>query len=225
MARSKRKGYARNRVKFQWSKELIFFLIGLGICIALMVFCLIPTKQQRFYNKWYSSSNSLQLDNVFEEVSYKKLKKNIEKNADNDELIYVYYATEQDSTSVTNIGILDHYTNKYEKSNDDTHYDIDTIYVYNAKEAYELNTDDDDEVDALEEKEDWFNDHLGADIEEISLTSYAQLWIFQGGEMVYSSATLLADEQGSDQGSNFTLAAIKFLSYSLTTTDAKYSYL
>jgi hypothetical protein len=226
MARAKGKKNYRNRVQFKWTKELIFLLVGLAVCIGLVIFCLIPTRATTFYNTWYSSDNSLQKDNVFEEISYDSLKNKVEKG----ELVYVFYGTEKDSTSVTNIGVLDHYTNKFKKSNDDKHYDVDKIYVYNAKEAYNLNSEDENAVEALNKKKDWFNTKLAKDestdlnIDEISLQTYSQLWIFKDGKMVYSSQTILNNEQASDQSANFTLAAFRFLSYGLEKGNAKYSY-
>lgn len=226
MARAKGKKNYRNRVQFKWTKELIFFLVGLAVCIGLMIFCLIPTRATTFYKTWSSSDGSLQKDNVFEEISYNSLKNKIEKG----ELTYVFYGTEKDSTSVTNLALLDHYTNKYTKSNDKKHYDVDKIYVYNANEAYNLDSDDDNAVAELNKKKDWFNANLAKDestdlaIEEINLTTYSQLWIFKDGKMVYSSQTIINNEQASAQGANFTLAAIRFLSYGLEQSNADYSY-
>ncbi len=227
MARAtKSKRNYKNKFKFVWTKELIFLLIGLGVCIALMIFCLIPTRQQKFYSKWHSDSNNLETTNVFEEISYKSLKKKI----DNGERVYVYYASEKDSTSVTNIGTLDYYTNKHEKENEATHFSVDKIYVYNAKEAYELDKDDEKAVAKFDEKEEYFNSlrdvdkNTGLAIEEISLETYSQLWIFDSGRLVYSSETISSDEQASDQGVNFRTTCVRFLSYYLTSDDAKNQY-
>lgn len=227
MARAlKGKTRNRNKFKFKWTKELIFLLIGLAICIGLMIFCLIPTRAQKFYSKWHSDDNNLESTNVFEEISYKNLKKKIEKG----ERVYVYYATESDETSVTNIGTLDYYTNKHEKENDATHYSVDKIYVYNAKEAYNLDSDDDDAVAKLDEKEDYINSlrdkdkNTGLAIEEISLSTYSQLWIFDEGKLVFSSETLVSDEQASDQGIGFRTSCVRFLSYYLNESDADYKY-
>lgn len=227
MARaSKSKRRNRNKFKFKWTKELIFLLIGLAVCIGLMIFCLIPTRQQKFYSKWHSDSNNLETNNVFEEISYKSLKKKIEKG----ETVYVYYATEQDDTSVTNIGTLDYYTNKHEKENDATHFDIDKVYVYNAKEAYELDSDDEKAVAKLEEKTDYINSlrdvdkNTGLSIKEVSLSTYSQLWIFESGKLVFSSETIASDEQASKQGIGFRTYCLRFLSYNLTKDDAKHQY-
>ena len=212
MARAKG-GKRRNKVRFKWTKELTFFLIGFVVVIAIMIYCLIPTKQRSFYNKWYTDDNSLQLDNQFEEINYKNLKKKI----DNGELVYVYYALDTDDTSKTDIGILDHYTNQYKSSSADTHYNVGTIYVYDATEASELDKDDSKKLAAFNEKEDYFNSIKGESIKnDISLETYCQLWIFNKGELVFSSEDIASDSQASSQGANFTLYAIKFLGFYLT---------
>jgi hypothetical protein len=218
MARAKHGGKRRNKVQFKWTKELIFFLIGFVVLIGIMIYCLIPTAKQSFYNTWYTSSNNLLLDNQFEDASYDKLKKKI----DNKERVYVFYGYDGDDTSKTDLGILDHYTNKYVGTNADTHYDIDKIYVYNAKEAATLNSDDEKAVAKFDEKVDYFNSIKSSDInKDINLKTYCQLWIFDNGQLVFSSADIINDSQGSSQGANFTLAAIKGLGYFLTEKDVK----
>lgn len=212
MARAK--GKRRNKVTFKWTKELIFFLIGIVVVLGIMIFCLIPTKERSFYNKWYTSSNSLQLDNQFEEIKYDSLKKKI----DNKELVYVFYGLDTDDTSKTNIGILDYYTNKNKSSNSDTHFDVGTIYVYDATEAAELDKDNDKKVAKFEEKEEYLNSIKSSNIkEDISLESYSQLWIFENGELVFSSADIKSDSQASAQGADFTLYTFKFLGFKLST--------
>lgn len=211
MARAK--GKRRNKVTFKWTKELIFFLIGMVVVLGIMVYCLIPTKERSFYNKWYTSSNSLQLDNQFEEINYKQLKKKI----DNKELVYVFYGLDTDDTSKTNIGTLDYYTNLNKSSNSDTHFNVGTIYVYDAKEASELDKDDEKKVAKFDEKEEYFNSIKSSNIKnDISLETYSQLWIFENGELVFSSADIASDSQASAQGADFTLYTIKFLGYKLT---------
>lgn len=211
MARAK--GKRRNKVTFKWTKELIFFLVGMVVVLGIMIYCLIPTKERSFYNKWYTSSNSLQLDNQFEEINYKQLKKKI----DNKELVYVFYGLDTDDTSKTNIGTLDYYTNLNKSSNSDTHFNVGTIYVYDATEASELDKDDDKKVAQFDEKEEYFNSIKSSNIKnDISLESYSQLWIFENGELVFSSADIADDSQATAQGADFTLYTIKFLGYKLT---------
>ena len=211
MARAK--GKRRNKVTFKWTKELIFFLIGMVVVLGIMVYCLIPTKERSFYNKWYTSSNSLHLDNQFEEINYKQLKKKI----DNKELVYVFYGLDTDDTSKTNIGTLDYYTNLNKSSNSDTHFNVGTIYVYDATEASELDKDDEKKVAKFDEKEEYFNSIKSSNIKnDISLETYSQLWIFENGELVFSSADIASDSQASAQGADFTLYTIKFLGYKLT---------
>jgi hypothetical protein len=215
MARAKHTGKRRNRVQFKWSKELIFFIIGMLLCIGLLIFCLIPTKTSKFYDKWSSSNNGLLKDNQFEEISYKNLKKKVEKN----ELVYVFYGTEQDEDSKTNLGILDHYTNQHKDSNEATHYNVGTVYVYNAKEAFELNKDDSKKVNALQEKEDWINSlKAESTMKDIDLNTYSQLLIFENGKLVFSGLDITSDSQASAEGADFTLACVKFLSYKESTT-------
>ncbi len=216
MARVKRTGKRRNKVVFKWTKEFILFLVGLAICIGVMIFCLVPTQKKKFYDKWSTSDNNLAIDNSFEEISYNSLKKKIENN----ELVYVYYATAKDDDSKKNLGIVDHYTNKHEKSNVATHYKVDKVYIYNADEAYDLNSEDENKVNELQAKADFFNSiKANADIKDISMNTYSQLWIFENGKLVFSGNDILTDSQASTQGSNFTLVCIKFLSYKLTDED------
>ncbi len=211
MARAK--GKRRNKVTFKWTKELIFFLIGMVVVLGIMIYCLIPTKERSFYNKWYTESNSLQLDNQFEEINYKQLKKKI----DNKELVYVFYGLDTDDDSKTNIGTLDYYTNLNKSSNSDTHFNVGTIYVYDATEASELDKDDEKKVAKFDEKEEYFNSIKSSNIKnDISLETYSQLWIFENGELVFSSADIASDSQASAQGADFTLYTIKFLGYKLT---------
>ena len=211
MARAK--GKRRNKVTFKWTKELIFFLIGMVVVLGIMIYCLIPTKERSFYNKWYTESNSLQLDNQFEEINYKQLKKKI----DNKELVYVFYGLDTDDDSKTNIGTLDYYTNLNKSINSDTHFNVGTIYVYDATEASELDKDDEKKVAKFDEKEEYFNSIKSSNIKnDISLETYSQLWIFENGELVFSSADIASDSQASAQGADFTLYTIKFLGYKLT---------
>lgn len=208
MARAKG-GHRRNkndRTKFKWTKELIFLLCGLGAAIIIMIICLIPTSKTSFYNKYVTDSNALNKDNVFEEISYENLKKKIE----NKEMVYVFYSTDLDATCKTNIGILDYYTNKHQKTTENTHYDVDKVYVLDAKFAYELNEDDSNQLAKFNEKEDYFNSKRADKIKELDLKTYSQLWVFDAGEMVFSSETVIGDNQAS---ATFRTCVIKAFSY------------
>jgi len=216
MARAKFSGKRRNKTKFKWTKELIFFLIGIVVVIGIMIYCLIPTSERSFYTKWNNGSNNIQLDNQFKEISYDGLKKKIE----NKELVYVYYALDTEDESKTNLGILDHYTNTHKGTNENTHYNVGTVYVYDATEAANLDSDNSEQVAKLDQKEDYFNSIKNASIKkDIDLEKYSQLWVFENGQLVFSSQDIIADSQATSQGANFTLAAVKFLGFKLTDED------
>lgn len=199
-------GKRRSGVSFKWTKELILLIVGLLVLIAITIVCLVPTQNDRLVSEYTGTDTSttyLSTDNVYKKISYKKLMKMVEKN--DDETFFVYYATGLDSNCQTNIVTLNTLADTYS---------VERIYLLDAKDAYNLNEEDDDyyeELAVIESREEELNLlKAGNGIDDIELDTYSQLWAFAkdsetgNTELVFSSSTLLNDKYVS--GTTFEFA-------------------
>lgn len=185
MARSTSRKRRTASERFVWTKELIIFLSGLGLLIALTIWALIPTKSERFYKEWTeaAAANEVQSvipkDNVFEYIDYSDLKKKIDKNPD--EPIYVFYAYSEDINCLNSIVTLQ------DKA---TYYGVEQIYILNADFYAEL--EDEDKVQDNKEYKEILEQQeaLGVEFDKIG-----QLWVFQNGTIKFNSSDDKYEEQ------------------------------
>ena len=160
----------RIKFKFVWTKELIFLISGLVVLILATVIMALPNDQKNIYDDYTLAGASLNSDHVFETIKYKKLAKEIAKQ-DEDDIMYVYYGSLACTNCVSNIGTIDNAAQAF---------DIETVYYLDAVFVDEAEDLDDAEfladIDAMEVK-------LGG----VDLLSYPALWVFKGGELVYTT--------------------------------------
>ena len=188
MARSTSRKRRTASERFVWTKELIMFLSGLGLLIALTIWALIPTKSERFYNEWTEAAaaneiqNVIPKENVFEYIDYSDLKKKIDKKEN--EPIYVFYAYSEDVNCLNNI---------YTLQQKAEYYDVEKIYVLNADFYAEL--EDEDKVQDNKEYKEILEQQeaLGVEFDKIG-----QLWVFNKGSIKFNSSDEKFEEQSFD---------------------------
>ena len=186
----------KNKVKFHWTKELIFLIVFvlaiLGVTIALAQ----PTKEAKALEKYnnailqYNSENStsyntLTEDHVFKEISHNSLAK--KKNDKG--YTYVLYGLLDNGTFLSSLASL----NSMAKDNE-----IKTVYLYFATWVSEQ--EDQDSISFKNEcnkKEAQLNDKVDPDHSEFDLTIYPTLLVFYDGELIYNSQTYKDNTQGS----------------------------
>ncbi len=160
----------KTKFKFKWTKELVFLICGLLVMIIATIILALPTKQERFLNKW--SGTSLTKETVITEIKEEKLLDEINKN----EFVFVFYGAPADSTSVTNIDIVEAQAQIF---------DIDKVYWLDGTEIYE--TDDETKstrdfktaINAREEK-----------LQDVDLLTMGSFWVYQNGKLIVDSVDM-----------------------------------
>lgn len=143
-----------NKLEPRVPKEVLYTLIGI-VVIAIVLFLLtIPSRQEKLYNEFSANANSdFTEDHPYYEITYKQLVDKIE----NDEYLFVFIGSPDNSTSQTYIGAFQKY---YEELNVSQY--VDHIYYYNP-------TGDDDNFYQLQE-----------DVYEVSTLSTQMLFFING---------------------------------------------
>ncbi len=177
MARSKR----RNKATFKWTKELIILLSVIIVMIGVTIVLGIPSKADKLYEKYTSAQTSSQTalteDNVFEEISFKKLAKRIK----NDEYTYVYYGSITVTEFLDNIEAVNQAAQLYE---------IDKVYILESTWVQELDLEDEDDGKENQAKLDAREEQLDG----VDMSIYPSLWIFKNGKVVFNSDDILNDD-------------------------------
>lgn len=187
--------YKKNKVKFRWTKELLFLILGLVAIIGATIALSIPTNGEKITtelndaiyaanvqnsqsedtNVQSISYTALPNDNVFESISHKKLVKEIA----NSEYVYVLYGSKNSTVVLENVSTINTTAVAEE---------IETIYVYSSLWVEEA---EDREAEAFKEQkkavEDEINANKDKDVTEFSVLSYPALLVFHNGSLVFNS--------------------------------------
>lgn len=159
--------------KFVWTKELIIFLSVLLVAIAVTIFCLVPSKTERFNKEWQDAATAQSVtaipnDNVFEYIDYDDLLDLIEDTKD--EPLFVFYASPADANSVTNIITISDYSETYE---------VEKVYILNCNFHMQHDDEDIDDLKMIEDR----TEKLQVETLEV----YSQFWVYENGKLVFNS--------------------------------------
>lgn len=160
----------RTKFKFKWTKELVFLICGLLVMIAATVILALPTKQDKFLNKW--SGTSLTKETVITEIKEDKLLEEIKNN----EYVFVFYGAPADSTSITNIDIVEAQAQTFEITNV---YWLDGTDIYETDEETKATRDFKTALSAREEK-----------LQDVDLLTMGSFWVYENGVLIVDSADM-----------------------------------
>ena len=151
--------------KVSLSGGAILGIIITFIIIGGLIFLMIPTEKERIYKEYSAASSTLPVNHNLNEVSLKKLTKEVKK-MDDDEFLIVYFGYSGCSNCVQQLG------NIVTKTRD----------VLKVEEVLYLKSND-NEGDPLVKKSDlvkaFGNEEIGDKTPEI--------WVFKGGELLVST--------------------------------------
>ncbi len=186
----------KNKVKFRWTKELIFLILFVVAILGVTIALAAPTNEAKQLEKYnnaietFNATNQTQYqtlteDHVFKEISHNSLAK--KKN--NDGYTYVLYGLLDDGTFLSSLASI----NAMAKDNE-----IKTVYLYFATWVSEQeDTNSITFKNECNEKEAKLNDKVDADHVDFDLTVYPTLLVFYDGELIYNSQTYKDNTQGS----------------------------
>jgi hypothetical protein len=185
----------RNKVKFKWTKELVFLILGLVAIIAATIVLCIPSSAHKtttamneaIYAANLSNSqasenggtaeqyNLLPDENVYVELEFDKLSKKLEK----EEWAYVLYGSTNSTTVLKNLSVINTLANDLE---------IETVYYLSSLWVEETTDTQAEEFKEEQSRiEDKVNANKNADVAEFSLLEYPALLVFNNGELVFNS--------------------------------------
>lgn len=172
----------KNKVKFQWTKELIFLISALSAIILATVLLAIPTKSERLASKYneaitlQNATNStsyytISKDHVFVEIDFEDVEE-LKEKVSAKEYVYVVYGSENNATLLSQLYQLNAYAEEYE---------IENIYIYSS-----LWVEEQEDLQAVEE-EIKAKENAIATSEELDLLEYPTLLVFYEGKIVFNS--------------------------------------
>ena len=178
----------KQKVKFQWTKELGFLIGALVVIIAATIILAIPTKAEKLaakYNEAITLQNTTNstsyytiqpTEHVFEEIEFEKLEKLEKALAVKDTYVFVVYGSEYDTV------LLEQLYNLNTKAET---VELENIYIYSSAWYHEQEDKQAVEVskELLAKEEALF----GSDIAEFSFEESPALLVFYNGELVFNS--------------------------------------
>lgn len=187
--------YKKNKVKFKWTKELIFLVLGLIAIVGATIALSIPTNKEKAttelndaiyaanvqnsqsedQNTQSISYTAIPNDNVFEAISHKKLVKEIASG----EYVYVLYGSANSTVVLENVSKINTAAVAEE---------IETVYLYSSLWVEEA---EDRDAEAFKEEKKAVEDELNAnkdkDVEDFSVLNYPALLVFHNGSLIFNS--------------------------------------
>ena len=185
----------KDKVKFKFTKELLFLILSLAAIITATILLAIPTADEKrtdAYNEAilaYNTTNStsyatLDYENVYEDIEYEEL---TEVLANAEGYTYVLYGS-------TNVGtVLQYMATINSKAKD---VEVETVYLYSSVWVEDQNDleADDFEVE-YKAREDKINSGKDSSVEGLSLLDYPALLVFNDGVLVYNSQAYTDSDQ------------------------------
>lgn len=198
----------RNKVKFKWTKELIFLIAGIVVLIVAAILINIPTKASiqldkynnaiTAYNTQQSTQyNQLPSNHVFKELSVNSLKK----KKKSDDYTFVFYCSLKDGVSLE-------YLSKINTQAQDLK--IKTVYLWFAD--YVENADEDLKKtvkyhDKVNEYNQIVNDNINSLVtdggiyekqDNFDIEKYPAFLVFKSDSLIYNSQTYSESDNSSE---------------------------
>lgn len=172
------------KTRFKFTKALAV-LLGFIVVIAILTGLLsIESDAEKLYTKITTaqaavddfSGTSLDEDNVFKEISYKKLTSKIKSS----DYVYVYYGT------ITNTDYLTYIQTVNDRAQT---YNVDRVYLLDSVWATSIDTDDED----FGEENNLVLSEVERALGGVDMTIVPSLWVFKDGEVVFNSDDYIND--------------------------------
>lgn len=172
------------KTRFKITKPLIFLLGFIVVIIVLTGLLSIESADEKLYTRITNaqaaiddfSGKTLDKDNVFKQISYKKLTKKVKSS----DYVYVYYGTTTNTNFLTYIQTVNDRAQTY---------NVDKVYLLDSKWATSIDIDDEDYGEE--------NNNVLTEVEKalggVDMTIAPSLWIFQNGNVVFNSEDYLSD--------------------------------
>ena len=161
-----------SKVKFTLRKELIIILAAIVVLAVATILFNLPNKEEKFLSKW--SATGISENHTYTEAEFDDLKGILSSKGEN-ELTFVFFATPEDTNSVTYFSTILSYAETYGVKEV---YIVDSAFVLDGER--EEGNDFDKELTAKEEN---FKDAEG---NTIKLDSACNLWVFEGSTLLDS---------------------------------------
>lgn len=177
----------KQKVKFQWTKELGFLIGALVAIIAATIILAIPTKAEKLATKYNDAIIALSAtqngsgaatialkEHVFEEIEFEDIEKLQKEITLSDSYVFVLYGSELDTDVLQQLANI---------NNKATSCEVETVYIYSSTWVRE-------QEDLLAVEEELLNKEialLGHDVEEFNFESPALLVFDNEGNVKFNS--------------------------------------
>jgi hypothetical protein len=180
----------RNKVKFKWTKELIFlivFVVAIGaVSLTLGLVKKFSGRDIKAVNEAIAQFNSSESQTVYTIDTYKNVFKPISYNGlvsqkASSDYKYVWYGTLTSADYLRYLYQINEYAEQYEVS---------TVYLYYADYVQDAINNDTHNTESYKTTLKTMEDKLNAgrtEAEPIDLEKYAALFVFKDGKLVYNS--------------------------------------
>lgn len=186
----------RKKVKFKWTKELIFLISALVVLLTVTIILAIPSADKKNLTKWneaiqaYNTENStsystIPTDNVLKEISggsYEAQFNNVRSEADNDGYTYIFYG------SLTNATFLEQLSNINNLAKE---YEIEKIYILYADFYEDAKAEETVETASFRSEcsgyENILNNGKSKDATDIDLTLFPALFVYHDNKLIFNT--------------------------------------
>ena len=178
----------KQKVKFQWTKELGFLIGALLTIVAATIILAIPSKSEKLATKYNEAIAALNAsgstsvsgitpnEHVFEEIDFEDIEKLQREIKESNSYVFVVYGSELDSDVLQQLANINAKAETCE---------VETVYIYSSKWVRE-------QEDLVAVEEELLNTEialLGHDVEEFTFEKAALLVFDQDGKVVFNSQT------------------------------------
>ena len=185
-----------SKVKFTLRKELIMILAAIVVLVVATILLNLPTKEEKFVNKWVEAGAEIAENELYEEISFDDLE-DIVNGKTTGSYTFVLFVTPSDAECVTYFNTIFSLAELY---------GVEKIYLIDSEFVVGGDRENDAEFDAeLADIEDNFKVAEGT---EMKLDSVGNFWVFDGDTLVDST-----DNYTLDGATNWGLALVQMLSY------------
>ncbi len=179
----------KNRVKFKWTKELLFLIGALLVMIVVTIVLAIPSRAEKQLDEIntaiteYNTANSTSYYTINKENHLGVLSHSDLVNQKNkDEYTIVWYGSLSNADYLEQIYTLEEYAIRYE---------VAKVYLYYSTFVEEAATNETTDTltykNDLKKMEDELNENKEADAEAISLETSPAVFVFKAGKLLFNS--------------------------------------
>lgn len=185
-----------SKVKFTLRKELVMILAAIVVLVVATILLNLPTKEEKFVNKWAEAGAQITENELYVEVSFDELQDELSgKQAG--EYTFVLFTTPSDADGVTYFNTVISLAELY---------GVEKVYLVDSEFVVGKDREEDSDFDAeLKDIEDNFKTEEGT---EMKLDAVSNFWVFNGDTLVDCT-----DNYAVNDTPNWGLALVQMLSY------------